>query len=387
MKNGSKVILERKSDLKEIRNLIESFQVVAILGARQCGKTTLAKQIKYDHYFDLENPRDIVQMQQPQLALEDLSGLIVIDEIQRTPDLFPLIRYLVDDNPDQKYLILGSASKDLIRQSSESLAGRIGYYYLSGFSIQDVGDENIKRLWSLGQIPRSYLAESEDESLIWRENYISTFLERDIPQLGIKIPAQTLRRFWAMLSHYHGQLINYSEFGRSFGISDVSIRKYIDILEGTFMIRALQPWHTNINKRLVKRPKIYFRDSGIFHALQSIETMDQLLIHNKLGASWEGFALECTCKIVQKRNRALYFWNTHSGAKVDLFWQSGSKNLGIEFKYMDSPTITKSMRSAEQDLALDHLWIIYPGNQTYKLANNITVLALKHSNETLSEYI
>lgn len=284
-------LIVRTRDLAEIQKLIELFPATAILGQRQCGKTTIAGQFKYDHYFDLENPRDLAILDHPQLALENLSGLIVIDEIQRKPDLFPLLRYLVDTNPNQKYLILGSASRNLLKQSSESLAGRIGYYHLNGFRTSDVGKEQMVRLWLRGGLPRSYLANSEEASLLWRENYISTFLERDIPQLGIQIPALTLRRFWTMISHYHGQILNYSELGRSFGISDMTVRKYIDILEATFMLRILHSWHLNIKKRLVKQPKIYIRDSGIFHSLQSIATHKQLLSHSKLGASWEGFAL------------------------------------------------------------------------------------------------
>jgi predicted AAA+ superfamily ATPase len=230
--------IQRDLALAEIRKLLKVFPVAAMLGARQCGKTTLARQLSYDHYFDLENPRDLARLDNPQLALESLRGLIVIDEIQRALDLFPLLRYLVDTNSEQRYLILGSASQNLIKQSSESLAGRIGYHYLSGFGLHDVGAENLRPLWLRGGLPRAFLAETDAASQLWRENYIATFLERDIPQLGIQIPSRTLRRFWVMLSHYHGQILNYAELGRSFGISDMSIRKYVDILEGTFMIRV-----------------------------------------------------------------------------------------------------------------------------------------------------
>jgi len=229
---------------------------VAILGPRQCGKTTLARTMNADHYFDLENPQDAARLDQPQLALEDLTGLIVIDEIQRMPELFTLLRYLVDQGRERKFLILGSASRDLIRQSSESLAGRIAYYYLGGFRLHDIGPENMKTLWLRGGLPKSFLAASDEESYLWRNQYVTTFLERDIPQLGITIPARTLRRFWLMLSNYHGQILNYAELGRSFGVSDMTVRKYCDILEGTFMIRILQPWYANIGKRIVKRPKL-----------------------------------------------------------------------------------------------------------------------------------
>ncbi len=374
-------MLNRAKDLTGIKKLLNLYPVTSILGARQIGKTTLAKQFQASHYLDLENPRDLARLDHPQLALEDLKGLIVIDEIQRKPDLFPLLRYLVDENPQQKYLILGSASNVLIKQSSESLAGRIAYYHLGGLSLSDAGKEHWKSLWSNGGYPRSFLAPDEDASALWRENYISTFLERDIPQLGISIPAQTMRRFWTMLSHFHGQIINYAEFAKSFGISDMTVRKYTDILEGTFMVRLLQPWFRNIGKRLVKRPKLYLRDSGIFHTLLSIQAYEQLITHPKLGSSWEGFALELTCKSIGKRDQEFYFWKTHSGAELDLFWQNQGKNWGIEFKYQDAPKLTKSMQSCMSDLELAHLWIVYPGKQKYKLATNITTLPLTEISE------
>lgn len=372
------VFIERKKDFREIQKLIRSFPVVAVLGARQCGKTTLVRTLPYKHYFDLENPRDIARLEQPQLALEGLKGTIVIDEIQRMPELFPLLRYLVDKKQDQKYIILGSASRNLLQQSSESLAGRIAYYQLGGFRPEDVGLNNMERLWLRGGLPRSCLAKSDEESCLWRENYISTFLERDIPQLGIQIPSRMMRRFWTMLSHYHGSIINYAELGRSFGISDMTVRRYCDILEGTYMIRVLQPWHVNIGKRLVKRPKIYLRDSGLFHSLMSIDTPQQLHSHNKLGASWEGFALEHTSRVLGKEEHSLYFWSTHAGAELDLFWQSGGKNWGIEFKYIDAPRTTKSMSVVINDLNLARLWVVYPGSERYKLSEKIIAMPLSH---------
>jgi len=366
-------MIERKIDKNKILELLAQFPVTAIIGARQTGKTTLAKQFPYDHYFDLENPVHLIRLENPLLALEDLTGLIVIDEIQRMPDLFPVLRYLIDNNPQQKYLILGSASGGLIKQSSESLAGRIAYYKLEGFRPDDVGVENWKRLWLRGGLPRSYLAENDRKSFLWRQQYISTFLERDIPQLGIHIPARTLRRFWMMLSHYHGQILNYSEIGKAFGVSDMTVRKYVEILEGTFMVRTLWPWHINIKKRLVKRPKLYFQDSRIFHALSSIETMEQLFTHPKLGASWEGFALSQLCRILGKEENEYFFWATHSGAEVDLFWQDGGKNYAAEFKFADAPSLTKSMTIAINDLNLEHLYVIYPGKTDYKLAEKVSV--------------
>lgn len=370
-------MIKRVEDLANIKKLLDIFPVVAILGVRQCGKTTLSKEFNYNYIFDLENPSDLVHLDNPKLALEDLKGLIIIDEIQRKPDLFPIIRYLVDNIPNQKYLILGSASKDLIKQSSETLAGRIGYYQLSGFSVHDVGVNNLKKIWLRGNLPRSYLAKNNESSWIWRLNYITTYLERDLPQLGINIPSNTMRRFWTMLAHYHGQLLNYSELARSFGISDMTTRKYIDILKGTFMIRTLQPWYENLGKRIVKRPKIYFRDSGIFHSLMSIEKTWELLSHNKLGASWEGFAIESICKSINMEDEAFYFWSTHSGAEIDLIWQYRGKKWGVEFKYKDAPKLSKSLKIVSEDLNLSHIWVIYPGEKKYKLAKNITVLPLR----------
>lgn len=369
-------VVNRTDERRKLGLLMETFPVVAIVGPRQCGKSTLARTFDAAHFFDLENPRDLARLDQPQLALEGLTGLIVIDEIQRAPDLFPLLRYLVDHHPEQQYLILGSASRDLLRQSSETLAGRIAYHELGGLGLQDLGPERWRDLWVRGGMPRSVLATSEAGSSLWRQQYISTFLERDIPQLGIQIPASTLRRFWTMICHYHGQILNHSELARSFGISDMTVRRYLEILEGTFMIRLLQPWHLNIGKRLVKRPKLYLRDSGLFHSLLSIDSFPQLATHNKLGASWEGFALETAIRAIGKRSEEFSFWATHSGAEVDLFWQHAGRNLAVEVKYADAPRLTPSMKSALDDLELDHLWVLYPGDRSYPLAENITVLPL-----------
>ena len=370
-------MINREIDRGKIIELQSLFPITAILGARQCGKTTLAKSFDYDHFFDLENPRHLAMFENPQLTLENLEGCIVIDEIQRVPELFPLLRYLVDTNSSQRYLILGSASTELIRQSSESLAGRIAYYHLGGLRLEDTKGESLEKHWFRGGFPKSFTAGSEKESNLWRENYIRTFLETDIPQLGIKIPSRTLRSFWTNLSHYHGQVINFSEIGRNFGMSDMTIRKYIDILEGTFMVSILRPWFSNTKKRLVKRPKIYIRDSGIFHSLQGMGSHKELLTHPKLGASWEGFAFESVKQILGKRDEDFYFWSTHSGAEIDLFWQNSGKNYGIEFKFSDAPRLTKSMQSAANDLSLEKLWVIYPGSDSYKLAKNIDVLPLK----------
>lgn len=369
-------MIPRTADKAKLSELMADFPVTAIVGPRQVGKTTLAKEFKAEHFFDLENPRDAALLAEPQLALESLSGTVVIDEIQRAPDLFPLIRHLVDTNQNQKYLVLGSASRDLIKQSAESLAGRIAYHELGGFRLDDVGSNHWRSLWMRGGLPLSYLAKTDHLSQQWLEQYIATFLERDIPQLGITIPSSTLRRFWTMLCHYHGQIMNYAEFARSFGVSDMTVRRYLDILEGTFMVRVLHPWHLNIGKRLVKRPKLYFRDTGLLHALLAIRSSRDLASHHKLGASWEGFALEVAARAIGKRNEELAFWATHSGAEVDLFWREHGKNWAVEIKYADAPRLTPSMASSLKDLDLAHLWIVYPGDRSYVLAPGISTLPI-----------
>jgi predicted AAA+ superfamily ATPase len=369
-------MIKRTEDLNQIRELIKDFSATAILGARQTGKTTIAGQIGADYYFDLENPRDLAKFENPQLTLEKLTGLVIIDEIQRKPELFALLRFLIDQNPKRKFLILGSASRDLIRQSSETLAGRIAYYHLGGLRITDTGKKTIDKLWLHGQFPRAFTARTSTAAFKWLNNYISTFLERDIPQLGINIPANTLRKFWSMLAHYHGQIINYSEIAVSFGLSEYTVKKYLDILCGTFMVRTLQPWFTNIGKRLVKKPKIYIRDSGILHALLSIDSTDSLLSHNKLGASWEGFALEIISQVLGKSENELFFWRTHAGNEIDLFWQNHGKNWAVELKFADAPRLTSAAMSAIKDLNLQHLWIVYPGTDQYRLNDKITVLPI-----------
>lgn len=282
----------------------------------------------------------------------------------------------MDAHPRQRYLILGSASPALLRQGSESLAGRIGCYVLGGLRLEDVGPDRSRKLWLRGGFPRAYSARSDRDSRLWRDNYLTAFLERDIPQLGISIPAATLRRFWTMLSHYHGQVLNYAELARSFGISDMTARKYVAILEGTFMVRLLQPWHVNTKKRLVKSPKLYIRDTGLLHALYAIETEADLMSHNKLGASWEGFALESVCRHIGKSTGEVFFWATHNGAELDLYWQDRGRAWGVEIKYADAPRITPSMRTVLQDLELAHLWVVYPGTTTYSLSPAITVLPI-----------
>ena len=372
--------------------------VCALLGPRQVGKTTLARMYveKYfsteAYFFDLENPLDLARLENPMLALQSISQkLIVIDEIQRRPDLFPVLRVLVDSTnipldewdldrnqeiraQQKKFLILGSASRDLIRQSSETLAGRIGYIELLPFSLSEVS--NSEQLWLRGGFPNSYLALSDADSYLWRQNYITTFLERDIPNLGFNIPAQQMRRFWLMLVHYHGQIFNASEIGRSLGISDHQVRKYLDILAGTFMIRELIPWFENLSKRQVKSSKIYFRDSGILYALIELTTMEQINKNPRLGVFWEGFALEEIIAASKASAEECYFWATQAHAELDLLIMKDNKRIGFELKYTDAPKITKSMTIALTDLQLDHLIVVYPGVAHFPLSDNIYVYGL-----------
>lgn len=374
--------IQRKHFIEKIGAAFEVNPVVAILGPRQCGKTTVAHEyarqyhidIPLINFFDLENPSDLARLESPQLALENLEGMVVIDEIQRRPELFPLLRVLVDKNKKQKFLILGSASRDLLRQSSESLAGRISYLELTPFSYPEVTD--LERLWLNGGFPRSYLAKSQQASIDWRMAYITTFLEQDIPQLGITIPANTLRRFWMMIAHYHGSMFNASEMGQSFGAAHTTMRHYLDILTGTFMIRELTPWVENIKKRQIKSPKIYFRDSGIFHSLLNITNKNELYLHPKLGASWEGFALEQVIRHRQASSGEVYFWGVHAQAELDLLIIKDGKKSGYEFKYSDAPRLTKSMQIAMNDLQLDELTVIYPGKTEYQLAKKIYVVSI-----------
>lgn len=370
---------------KYLKNIVKQFRIhpiCALLGPRQVGKTTLAKMYLEKHpnedvrFFDLENPIDLMIFENPFLALSKLNHkLIVIDEIQRKPELFPILRVLVDEpNTQRKFLILGSASRDLIKQSSETLAGRIGYIEVMPFSLEEV--KNTFHLWLCGGFPRSFLALNDEDSFLWRQSYITTFLERHIPNLGFQIPPQQMRRFWLMLVHYHGQLFNSSELGKSLGISDHYIKKYLDILAGTFMIRVLNPWYENLGKRQVKSPKIYFRDSGILNALIGIKTEENLDVHPKLGSFWEGFALEEVIRQLHITTEECYFWRTQAGAELDLFIIKDGKRLGFEFKYTDAPRLTSSMHISLNDLSLDHLFVIYPGTQNYPLADHITVCGL-----------
>ncbi len=378
--------IQRTAEIELLKKLLRNNPIVAILGPRQCGKTTLSRQFSSQWpldvtIFDLESPRDIQRLQEPLLALENIEGLIIIDEIQRSPDLFPVLRVLSDRYKKTKYLILGSASRDLIRQSSESLAGRISYVEIGGFSLQLLGASKAEKLWIRGTFPRSFLASSEAASYQWRQDFIATFLERDIPQLGINIPAKSLGRFWKMLAHYHGQIFNASEIGKSLSVSDHTAQRYLDLLSGTFMVRQLRPWYYNTKKRIIKRPKVYFRDSGILHALFALEEKKDVLLHPKLGASWEGFALEEAIKTAQLKEDETFFWAVHAAAEIDLVFRKKGGLYGVEVKYVQAPNFTQSMRSAFKELSLKHLWIIYPGKESYPLDRNVTVIPLADLNK------
>lgn len=333
--------------------------------------------IAADHYFDLENPRDLARLENPQTALEKLKGLVCIDEIQLKPDFFPLLRHLVDGHPQTQYLILGSASEELIQQSSQSLAGRIAFLHLHGFDLLETGVEYFEKRWFRGGYPRAYLAPSEKASVSWLDNYISTFLERDLAEFGFRIPSPTMRRFWTMLSHCHGCIVNYSELGRSLQVTDKTVRSYLDVLESTFMVRVLSPWFNNTSKRLVKSPKVYLSDSGVFHRLQLIGSPAELESHPKLGASWEGFVINQVITLSGLPENVFFFWATHTGAEVDLFWQQNGKNYAVEVKYSDAPRRTKSMTQTIEDLKLDHLWVVYPGPDTYSIDETIKVLSIQ----------
>ena len=382
--------LDRPVFLQRIATLFRSHPMVGILGPRQCGKTTLARAHLAAqaeprvHYFDLEDPDHLNRLADPRLALDPLEGLIVIDEIQRTPELFPLLRVLVDRRPRrQRYLILGSASRELIRQSSETLAGRIAYLELPPFTAFEAPDP--ARLWLRGGFPPSCLAPSDADSLVWRKAYVTTFLERDVPALGIDLAPNTLRRFWMMLAHRHGNVFNASELARSLDVSAPTVRRYLDVLDGTFMIRALQPWYANVGKRQVKSPKLYFRDSGILHALLNLGDPAALRAHPGLGASWEGFALEQVIQLCRADAGECHFWATHSGAELDLLIVRGDRRTAFEFKYSSAPKATRSMHAAIAALDLDRLTVVYPGDGAWPLTERIRVAGLGPLTEEAAE--
>ncbi len=364
---------------RQIEESLTRFRITALLGPRQCGKTTLAKTFAVDpqSYFDLEDPLDLARLEAPRQTLGRLTGLVVIDEIQHRPELFPLLRVLADrPATPARFLVLGSASPELVKGVSESLAGRIGFVDLSGFDGTEVGFDRLEALWLRGGFPESYLSAGDEASFHWRQQFIRTFLTRDIPQLGISIPAEQLRRFWLMVAHYHGQAWNASEIAGSLGVSYKTAQRYLDILTGAFMIRALPPWTENLGKRIRKAPRIYLRDSGLFHALQNIRSLPELQAHPKLGASWEGLALEHVLRVLRAEPGEAFHWGTHGGAELDLLLVRGGRRWGFEFKYADAPRTTRSMRVAIDDLKLQRLIVIYPGEKDYALDDSIDVLPL-----------
>jgi len=372
-------VIDRKSDLGLVRTALKRSRVVALLGPRQCGKTTLARQFVAPdslNYFDLEEPESLARLSEPETALGPLRNLVVIDEIQRRPDLFPLLRVLADRRPlPARFLILGSASPDLLRQSSETLAGRLETVPLEGFRLSDLGAPAQGRHWLRGGFPLAYTARTEADSLAWRRQFLQTFLERDLPQLGVRIPAVALRRFWSMVAHYHGQIWNASELARALAVNESTVRRYLDLMSGVFMVRQLPPWFENLGKRQVKSPKVYVRDTGLLHTLLGITNQRDLEHHPKVGASWEGYAVEETLKAL--RPDEAYYWATHGGAEIDLVLFKNGRRIGVECKRTDAPALTLSMRTAMADLKLDQLHVVYPGEKTYPLARNIEVTPLK----------
>lgn len=371
-------MIPRKQLSEAVIASIQSNPVTALLGPRQCGKTTLSRLIAKDFdtvIFDLEDPVSVAQLTDaPKIILESIKGLVILDEIQRLPELFPVLRVL-SDRPENntKFLILGSASPGLIKSSSETLSGRIGFVDMSGFTLNETGNDQYKKLWLRGGFPKSFLAKNDRLSFDWRKDFVRTFFERDIPALGIKIPAEALRRFWTMLAHLHGRVWNGSDFARSLSVSEPTAKKYLDILSGAYVVRQLYPWYENIGKRQVKSPKVYIRDSGILHFLLTLEG-NNILSHPKLGLSWEGFVIEQIISV--SATDSYYFWATHAGAELDLLLFKNNRKTGVEVKFSDAPKITKSMRSAIESLNLDELFIIYPGRQSYKIDEKMTVVSI-----------
>ena len=370
---------------------VRESRITALLGPRQCGKTTLARAFyeaeraagRSVTWFDGENPRDIARLANPMLSMELLTGTVIIDEFQRLPGLAEVLRVLCDRVPlPAKFVILGSASPELVRQSSESLAGRVRFIDIQGFNVDEVGVSEAMPLWVRGGFPESFLSPSEASSLQWRENFIRTFLERDVPQLGSRIPAERLRRFWSMCAHYHGQTWNGSAIAGSMGMSTMMMGDYLALLTGAFVMRRLPAWHGNPGKRLVKAPKIYVCDSGLLHALLGIGDLADLQGHPKLGASWEGFALEQI--LARTGDRHAYFWGTHGGAELDLLLEGKGRLWGVEFKYADAPRLTPSMRSALADLSLEKLWVVHPGTEAYKLSEKVEVIGLNRIGELIA---
>ena len=372
----------RKAHLRNLARLLRENPVVALLGARQVGKTTLARDLMRQRrgpatWFDLEQPRDLRQLDEPTLTLEPLRGLVVLDEIQNRPELFPLLRVLADRSPrPARFLVLGSASPELLRQGSETLAGRIAFYELPGFDLAEVEASNWQRLWLRGGFPRSYLPRAHRQSSEWRANFVRTFVERDLPRLGTVTSPRTLADFWTMMSHYHGQTWNSSELGRAFGVAHTTVRGYLNLLTDTFVVRQLAPWTENIGKRVVKSPKVYVADSGLLHTLLGIEKPAELTSHPKVGASFEGFALEQVIRRLELRPREAYFWATHAGAELDLLVVRGRHRLGFEFKRTDAPKLTRSMIVSIDTLGLDRIDVVYAGSHGFRLHDKVRAVPI-----------
>jgi predicted AAA+ superfamily ATPase len=368
-----------------LRRALAEAPVVALLGPRQCGKTTLAREVargREASIFDLEDPADLASLDAPKAAIESLKGLVVLDEVQRKPDLLPLLRVLADrPRTPARFLVLGSASPHLVRGVSESLAGRVRFVEMGGFDVREAGPDRHATLWLRGGFPRSFLAPSEVSSLAWRESFIRTFLERDVPQLGITVPAPTLRRFWAMVAHVHGQVWNAADLARSLGTSEPTARRYLDLLTGAYVLRQVPPWFENIAKRQVKSPKVYVRDVGLLHALLSLRTRKSLLSHPKCGASWEGFVVEQVLALA--RPAEAYFWGTHAGAELDLMIVRDGRRIGFEAKFEDAPRTTRSMHIALDTLRLQRLYVVHPGAKSYRLTAKIDALSVLDLARTL----
>ena len=369
-------MLPRTDYLRQLEVATSRSPVTALLGPRQCGKTTLARQLaasRKSTFLDLESEPDVRRLANPELVLGSLDGLVVLDEIQRMPRLFNALRVLVDRAECRsRFLILGSVSPELVRGVSESLAGRVEFIELAGFDLAETGVETSMRLWLRGGFPRSYLAAADSDSMAWREGFIRTFLERDIPQLGITIPAAAMRRFWTMLAHWHGQTWNASKLGRSMSLTDKTVRSYLDLLTGTYMVRQLHPWFENVAKRQVKAPKVYFRDTGLLHALLDSHDDGVLLATPHVGASWEGFAIEQILRAVRSSNA--WYWATHGGGELDLLIFDKGRRIGFEVKFNEAPEVTHAMREVARVLSLDHLYVVCPGRDAYPVAARISVL-------------
>ncbi len=377
----------RERHLQRVELLLNEFPVVALLGARQVGKSTLARQIFKSRtgpstWFDLENPVDLARLADPGLELRPLQGLVVLDEIQRLPEVFPLLRVLADrPGTPTRFLVLGSASPALLRQTSETLAGRVAFHELDGFGLDEADD--LERLWLRGGFPRSYLASSAPASRRWRDGFIQTFLARDVPELGSLVPSTTLYRFWTMLAHWHGRLWNGAELGRAFGVSHTTVRRYLDLLTSVFMVRQLQPWHENIAKRQVRSPKVFINDSGLLHALLGLTTREDVVSHPVVGPSWEGFVVRQVIHLLGVRPEQCYHWSTHAGAELDLLILAGNRRYGFEVKRAEAPRMTASMRAAYETLRLERLDVVHAGTQSYRMAPGIRALPAADLNATL----